>query len=257
MEELTPNYILNNYTDKINSVGYKIKQAIGHPYEQIRLVLQLKIYIKSMIKDLMKMSDKCFDDDSTTFDSMSSLYDTVYGILTTITTTGSGVMIDTTGSDTDVVMTKDNNKDAIISKFKMLLAGMDKTLRYLQSMNNQKINMTAYESLTFLEEINIADEASMSYRMMRKAQTNTVALNYQLHQQKKLCEKKFKESVDDDEKKEFIEWLKRSKAGIQRKINGKEIKNKNALQKFINLYDSYLNRLGSPANESFFDIINQ
>ena len=35
MEELTPNYILNNYTDKINSVGYKIKQAIGHPYEQI------------------------------------------------------------------------------------------------------------------------------------------------------------------------------------------------------------------------------
>ena len=72
-----------------------------------------------------------------------------------------------------------------------------------------------------------------------------------------VCVFLLKESVDDDEKKEFIEWLKKSKAGIQRKINGKEIKNKNALQKFINLYDSYLNRLGSPANESFFDIINQ
>ena len=39
---------------------------------------------------------------------------------------------------------------------------------------------------------------------------------------------------------------------MQRKINGKEIKDKKSLQKFITLYDEYLNKRSS-ANESFLD----
>ena len=245
-EVYTSSYMMDKYNEKINSVGYKLKQAIGHPYEQMRLVMQLKIYINSMINDLTKLDDKYFVDDSDSFDSINKLYELTYGILTSITSTSSGISMDVTGSDTEVVMTKDSKKDAIIQKYKLMLAGIDKIMRYLDTLNKP-----AKES-TFFEEIDIADEAALSYRIMRKAQTNSLALAHQLSEQKKTCSNKYNECKGhSDMEASFKNWLLKQKAAVQRKINGKEIKNKKALQKFITLYDSYLNKLGSVSNESF------
>ena len=94
---------------------------------------------------------------------------------------------------------------------------------------------------------------------MRKMQTNKLALAKQLSDHKRLCQKKYTECHGQTDLEEtFRNWLNKQKAAIQRKINGKEIKNKKDLQKFIDLYDSYLSKLGSSASESFIEeIVNQ
>ena len=89
----------------------------------------------------------------------------------------------------------------------------------------------AYEVL----DEGIATEADMRYKAMRLMQTNVIALSKQLHDQRNICEKKLKEANSIDELESFSVWLDQQAAGIQRKINGTEIKNKNALQKFIKM----------------------
>lgn len=245
MNDYTPGYILDKYNEKINSVGYKLKQAIGHPIEQTRLVMQLKVYINSMINDLSHMDDTLFDSSTRAFADISELYNISYGILTSITSLISGSTIDVTGSDTDAVMTKDSNKEATIQKFRMILAGIDKVIRYLNTLSKPA------EESTFFDEIGIAEESSAFYKMMRLSQTSRPGLHASHLTQKKECEKRYKDSRGDMEKeKAFAEWLNKSIQMTQRKINGKEIKHKDLLQKDIDLYKSYLNKIGHKATES-------
>ena len=76
-------------------------------------------------------------------------------------------------------------------------------------------------------------------------ETNVIALSKQLHDQRNICEKKLKEANSIDELESFSAWLDKQEAGIQRKINGKEIKNKNALQKFITMYHEYKSKINA------------
>lgn len=96
---------------------------------------------------------------------------------------------------------------------------------------------------------NVVTEASTAYRAMRLMQTNAVALASQLHDQKKLCETKLKDANSIDELESFSAWLDRQEARVQRKINGKEIKNKSALQKFINLYHEYRGKMNAKKSQ--------
>lgn len=91
----------------------------------------------------------------------------------------------------------------------------------------------------------IATEADMRYKAMRLMQTNVIALSKQWHDQRNLCEKKLKEANSIDELESFSVWLDKQEAGIHRKINGKEIKNKNALQKFITMYHEYKSKINA------------
>ena len=101
----------------------------------------------------------------------------------------------------------------------------------------------------------IATEADMRYKAMRLMQTNVIALSKQLHDQRNICEKKLKEANSIDELESFSAWLDKQEAGIQRKINGKEIKNKNALQKCITMYHEYKSKINAkskyPESDSF------
>ena len=102
--------------------------------------------------------------------------------------------------------------------------------------------------INYCDDYQIAEEGKMSssqYKSMRKMQTNSVALRSQLSQQKKLCEKKYQAAKNDGSKSQFIAFLEKNKAATQRKINGTEISNKDALQKFITLYDDYLRKAQS------------
>lgn len=127
-------------------------------------------------------------------------------------------------------------------------------------MNN---NTFAIESfISFCDGMMIAEEASFEYKVMRKVQTNTIALHKQLYSQKKEISKKFDSIRQEDDCDELIELLNKRKAGIQRKINGKEISDKKTLQKFIDLYNDFLTKTkekrskfenSGNASESFID----
>lgn len=250
MSDYEPDYILNKYNEKITSVEYKLKQAIGHADEQSRLLRILNVYINSMINDLSKMNESDFNSNSQSFKDVSKLYNMFYKIINDVSSVVTGTDMSLSDSDFDDTLNKESRKDDTIQKFKLLIGGIDKTMRYLDTLNKPA------EESTFFEEINIADEAKMSYKIMRKAQTNTLALYNQLSLQKKLCSDKYNQCKGKPEmEKIFRGWLNKQKAAVQRKINGQEIKNKNALQKFISLYESYLNKLGTNVNESFIEKI--
>ena len=102
--------------------------------------------------------------------------------------------------------------------------------------------------IDYCEEYQVAEEGKISpsqYKAMRKLQTNTFALHRQLSMQKKLCEKKYRAAKNDGSKDQFIAFLEKNKAGIQRKINGTEIKDKKTLHEYIALYDNYLKKAQS------------
>ena len=104
------------------------------------------------------------------------------------------------------------------------------------------------EFIDYCNDMMIAEEAKLSpmkYKLMRKMQTNSISLRNQLSKQKKLCEKKYQAAKNDGSKHQFIAFLEKNKAATQRKINGIEISNKDALQKFIDLYDDYLRKAQS------------
>ena len=92
-----------------------------------------------------------------------------------------------------------------------------------------------------LEEDAFLNE-SVKYNLMRKSQTSTIGLTAGLNEQKKICKKKFDECKSNEDYKKFISWLDKQKSLMNKKINGKEIKNKNILHKYIELYDSYIEK---------------
>lgn len=231
--------MLDNYAEKILSVGNKLTQAIGYPDEQLRLLSHLKIYINSMINDCFKMRDVLFHYESFELQSIADIYDMTYDILSSLASVISGIDINPTNIDANTMRSGlEDPKDTVIQKFKGVLSDIDKVMAYFINLNKP-----AQES-TFFDELSVANEVTTAYRVMRKAQTNTVALYSQLLEQKRICKKKYKECQYDDFLIEnFRNWLNKQKNMMQRKINGKEIRNKKALQKFVDLYDSYLNKL--------------
>lgn len=92
-------------------------------------------------------------------------------------------------------------------------------------------------------------EEKVNYKRMRAAQTSSAGLMVQLATQRNICKSKFKEAKADGECELFIDWLNKRKEMMQRKINGKEIKNKKMLQKFIALYDEYLRKATAEVNK--------
>ena len=114
----------------------------------------------------------------------------------------------------------------------------------LEELKMQDVKDFLNYSYDVLDE-GIATEADMRYKAMRLMQTNVIALSKQLRDQRNLCEKKLKEANSIDELESFSVWLDKQEAGIQRKINGKEIKNKNALQKFITMYHEYKSKINA------------
>lgn len=108
------------------------------------------------------------------------------------------------------------------------------------------MNTYSLESfINFCDDMMISEEASLNYKVMRAVQTNSFALKMQYNEQKKICEEKFKDAKSTGDMEEFISWLNKMKNRMQKKINGKEIKNKKSLHKFIELYDSYTKKAQS------------
>lgn len=61
---------------------------------------------------------------------------------------------------------------------------------------------------------------------------------------KKDIQKRYKEADNQvDELEILLSTIKKRKKGMERKINGNEIKNKKQLQKFIILYDEWISNL--------------
>ena len=118
-------------------------------------------------------------------------------------------------------------------------------------MNNKSID----SFVDFCDDIHIANEADLKYKMMRKVQTNTLALNNQLLMQKKECKKRYDEAIKSGKKESFITWLNKQKNAVNRKINGNEIKDKNTLKKFITLYDEYLRKIGDNDTNNYKNTI--
>ena len=105
-------------------------------------------------------------------------------------------------------------------------------------------NIAIENFINFCDDMMIVEEG-MDYKTMRKLQTNTIALNNQLLMQKSICKKEYKKAKNEGSKDIFISSLEKKKEGIQRKINGTEVKNKKVLQKFIALYDEYIRKAES------------
>lgn len=98
--------------------------------------------------------------------------------------------------------------------------------------------------IDFCDDMMITNEADLQYKIMRKMQTNSLALHNQLMMQKKDLNKKYKECEGAiDELENLIKIIKKRREGIIRKINGNEVKNKKALQKFVDLYDNWIDKL--------------
>ena len=158
-------------------------------------------------------------------------------------------------------MSKDNARkkanedtDTIYKKFKKM--SDEEKVQFI-------INSQATESTSFFEDVfddmDIVEEArkwnaidKVSYKVTRKLQTNTIALNNQLNQQKKLLAKEYAEASKIGTFDTFYKTVEKRKHLMQQKINGEEIKDKKTLQKFIDLYDSYLNKQN--ANESLMSL---
>lgn len=104
------------------------------------------------------------------------------------------------------------------------------------------MRITLENFISFCDEMEIAEEG-MGYTIMRKAQTSKISLNHQLRTQKSELDKKVQNARTPEEKEVIKNIILKRKASIERKINGKEISDKETLRKFITLYDGYLHRL--------------
>ena len=86
------------------------------------------------------------------------------------------------------------------------------------------------------------------YKTSRMIHTSKLSLNNQLNAQKKELKEKYESAKREGTLDAFFTLVEKRKAGIQRKINGNEIKDKHTLQKFITLYDEYLAKNPSKSN---------
>ena len=109
-------------------------------------------------------------------------------------------------------------------------------------------NYTLESFISFCDDMMIAEE-KLNYNRMRSAQISPAGLMVQLVTQRNICKSKFKEAKAEGECELFIDWLNKRKEMMQRKINGKEIKSKKMLQKFIALYDEYLRKATAEVNK--------
>ena len=92
--------------------------------------------------------------------------------------------------------------------------------------------------------ITYCDESMIPYKTMRKLQTNTLALRHQYNQQEKDIQKRYKEADNQtDELEALIKILESRKKGMERKLNGNEIKNNTQIQKFIDLYNKWISKI--------------
>ena len=99
--------------------------------------------------------------------------------------------------------------------------------------------------INYCDDMQIVDEV-LNYKIMRFSQTNSISLRYQLMKQKNDLKKRYKEAEGTiDELENLIKIIKKRREGMVRKLNGKEIKDKKGIQKFIDLYDQWLNKLNN------------
>lgn len=106
--------------------------------------------------------------------------------------------------------------------------------------------------------LNYAMEQQLSKRIRkklgnaRKMQISKLGLINSSREQKKQCEKRFKECQSPDQFDDFKEWLEKQIRLTQRKINGNEIKeeNKKYLKSCIDLYKSYLEKIKGKTSNS-------
>ena len=93
----------------------------------------------------------------------------------------------------------------------------------------------------------IVEEASIGYKLQRKFQISKLSLKKQFNDQKNDMEAMYSTCKNKSMCDHCIETIEKRKAGIQRKINGTEIKdrNKSVLEQMIYLYDQYLSKFKS------------
>lgn len=119
---------------------------------------------------------------------------------------------------------------------------MENINKFIEYCENMEVNTDSID-------VDIANEGMLPYKTMRKLQTNAIALAYQYSQQKKDIQKRYKEADNQvDELEILLSTIKKRKKGMERKINGNEIKNKKHLQKFIILYDEWISKLNKEIN---------
>lgn len=79
----------------------------------------------------------------------------------------------------------------------------------------------------------------LGYKAMRRSSTSVISLKKQIHDAKKDCELKLNQANETNNFYGFDQWLDKQIRGMQRKINGNEIKRKTEIKELQNVYLKY------------------
>lgn len=117
--------------------------------------------------------------------------------------------------------------------------------------DNDMNDVTLENFISFCDEMQIVEEGKKwtdkdraNYKKLKRVMNSPMGLRNQYAAQKKQCEQRLTTCRSSEDCEAFIVWLHKQQAGIQRKINGVEVKNKKPLEKFMKLYKEYEKKAG-------------